>query len=301
MKARKKLTILLAGAAAALALGSIAWASIPDGNGVIHGCYGKSGGTLRVIDAASTTCGGNETSIDWNQMGPAGAPGPAGPQGPAGPKGDTGATGPVGPAGPKGDTGAAGPVGPIGPAGPKGDTGAAGPAGPAGPQGPKGDTGATGATGPTGPVGPAGPVGPKGATGATGPVGPAGPSDAFSSRQWSQVDLYSNWSTVNYLSLPAGKYVVNAKAIIETTHVGPTDVLCDFIGYTSFVYNAALAGDISEVMLNKSVGIFRATISLNETFTIGANSVLYLRCEGADSSAGVAWITATRVGNLTQS
>jgi hypothetical protein len=32
----------------------IAFATIPDGSGVIHGCYTKSTGTIRVIDSAAT-------------------------------------------------------------------------------------------------------------------------------------------------------------------------------------------------------------------------------------------------------
>ena len=122
----------------ALALGvGAAIASIPD-NGVIHACY-KSNGDLRLADpAAQNNCKNNETALDWNVQGPAGAQGPVGPTGPTGP------AGPAGPAGPKGDTGATGSTGAAGPAGAKGD---------------KGDTGATGPTGPQGPAGPAGPAG----------------------------------------------------------------------------------------------------------------------------------------------
>jgi len=68
----------------------VAMASIPDGSGVVHGCY-NAHGALRVIDTATTaSCAGSETALDWNQTGPVG---PAGPQGPAG------AQGPAGPAG----------------------------------------------------------------------------------------------------------------------------------------------------------------------------------------------------------
>ena len=88
--------VVLAGAALLL-LGMIAYASIPDGNGVIHGCFKTSNGSLRLIDAPSVQCDPkNETAISWNQTGPVGAagqPGPAGPQGPSGPQG------PAGPAG----------------------------------------------------------------------------------------------------------------------------------------------------------------------------------------------------------
>ena len=109
MFARKKVTMIVIGAAAALVFGAVAFASIPDGNGVIHTCYGKSGGSLRVIDATNTSCGGNELSLNFNQQGPAGA------QGMKGDTGATGATGPAGPTGPKGETGATGATGAAGP------------------------------------------------------------------------------------------------------------------------------------------------------------------------------------------
>jgi len=125
---------------AVLAGGAVTFAAIPDSSGVIHGCYQKNVGNLRVIDAGGS-CRPSEIAISWSQTGPPGAPGPQGP------KGDTGATGPQGPAGPQGPVG---PPGPQGPQGPTGDTGATGPQGLTGPQGPKGDTGATGPAGPPG-------------------------------------------------------------------------------------------------------------------------------------------------------
>jgi hypothetical protein len=134
---------------AALAMGGIAYASIPGPDGVIDACYLKNGGALRVIDSAAS-CKSGETSLSWNQQGP------TGPQGPAGAQGATGATGPTGPTGDPGATGA---------------TGDTGPTGATGPTGPTGDPGATGATGDTGPTGA---TGPKGDSGATGPMGPAG-------------------------------------------------------------------------------------------------------------------------------
>ena len=70
---------------AALAAAGIAYASIPDSEGVIHACYTKSGGSLRVIDASVTNCKSGETSLTWNQSGSAGATGPTGPTGAAGP------------------------------------------------------------------------------------------------------------------------------------------------------------------------------------------------------------------------
>ncbi len=84
---------LIALAGACVAAG-IAYASVPDSDGVIHGCYAKDG-SLRVVDTdASQSCDKKETSLTWNQTGP------AGPVGATGATGETGATGPAGPPGP---------------------------------------------------------------------------------------------------------------------------------------------------------------------------------------------------------
>jgi hypothetical protein len=59
--------------------GAIAYAAIPDPGGVIHGCYSKANGILRVIDPSSSSCSSKEVAIAWNQAGPAGPAEPAGP------------------------------------------------------------------------------------------------------------------------------------------------------------------------------------------------------------------------------
>jgi hypothetical protein len=59
---------------AILIIGVVAWASIPDSNGVIHGCTDKLTGVARIIDS-SAQCLPTEHAINWNQ---AGAPGPSG-------------------------------------------------------------------------------------------------------------------------------------------------------------------------------------------------------------------------------
>jgi hypothetical protein len=66
----------------------IAYATAPDAAGVIHACYSKLGGGLRVIDSGH--CTALETTLDWNQVGPTG---PSGPQGPAGAQGAPGLKG----------------------------------------------------------------------------------------------------------------------------------------------------------------------------------------------------------------
>lgn len=107
----------LGGAVAAVALAGTAHAAIPDGNGVIHACYAKSGGVLRVVDASTTSCKSGEVTLDWNRQGTPGAPGPAGPQGVPGVPGPIGPQGDPGPVGPQGDPGVPGVPGAIGPQG----------------------------------------------------------------------------------------------------------------------------------------------------------------------------------------
>lgn len=83
--------------AALLTATAIAYATIPDAGGVIHGCYKNNQGTLRVIDTAQAqTCSNSETALDWSQTGPQG---PQGAQGAQGPQGPQGAQGPQGPSG----------------------------------------------------------------------------------------------------------------------------------------------------------------------------------------------------------
>lgn len=74
---------------------------------VIHGCYEKYTGHLRIVKNAGA-CHRSEHSISWNTSGP------------AGPKGLQGAVGPAGPQGLQGPQGPQGPIGPQGPQGPQG-------------------------------------------------------------------------------------------------------------------------------------------------------------------------------------
>ena len=83
---------LLVGGGLALAVlvaGGVAYATIPS-NGVITGCYTKSGGTLRVIDANVTNCRPSETLLSWNV---AGVPGQDGADGEDGADGQDGVSG----------------------------------------------------------------------------------------------------------------------------------------------------------------------------------------------------------------
>jgi len=73
----RKLLVALAITLSIVAVG-VAYATIPDSAGVIHGCYKTADGKLRVVDSATQTCASGESSLNWNQAGP---PGPQGPPG----------------------------------------------------------------------------------------------------------------------------------------------------------------------------------------------------------------------------
>ena len=76
---RSRLAAATLGAFAAVAVGSVAWASTADTGGVIHGCYKTVSGALRVINTdTGGTCLRSETSLDWNQTGPTGPAGTPG-------------------------------------------------------------------------------------------------------------------------------------------------------------------------------------------------------------------------------
>src|SRR5213594_597843 len=91
-------------------------ALIPGSDGVIHGCYQRIAGILRVV-ADPSECHDSEVAIWWNQVGPQGPIGATGASGATGATGETGASGATGPAGANGQNGATGPTGATGPAG----------------------------------------------------------------------------------------------------------------------------------------------------------------------------------------
>lgn len=87
---RTRVAAMAAVAVLAASGGGLAWASIPDESGVLHGCLATNG-LVRIIDTATQSCRSGETPISWNQQGPTGPQGPAGQTGPAGPAGAPGA------------------------------------------------------------------------------------------------------------------------------------------------------------------------------------------------------------------
>ena len=90
-RGRRQALIVGIAAVAFAAAGTVAYASIPDAGGVIHGCYKNGSGDLRVVDSSTDSCKSSEIGLDWNQQGVPGTQGPQGPQGPEGPQGLEGA------------------------------------------------------------------------------------------------------------------------------------------------------------------------------------------------------------------
>jgi hypothetical protein len=75
---RRRTLVLLGALALAAAAGGVAWATVPGNEGVIHACYQKSSGILRVLDSPRDKCTRSERPIEWNVEGPQGPPGEQG-------------------------------------------------------------------------------------------------------------------------------------------------------------------------------------------------------------------------------
>jgi len=76
-----RLVVAIAVGGAVFGVVTAVQAAIPDSNGVIHGCYLKVSGPLRVVDGSA--CKSSELALNWNQTGQAGPTGPTGAAGPA--------------------------------------------------------------------------------------------------------------------------------------------------------------------------------------------------------------------------
>jgi len=205
----KTKTIITVAVVAAALTGGVALASIPDGSGVIHGCYAKASsnqppGSLRVIDTeVGQTCSANERALDWNRTGPTG---PQGLQGAPGPQGAPGQQGPPGQQGAKGDKGD------------NGDAGAQGAPGPTGPQGPKGDKGDPGLS-----------------------LG----GDAYFAHPASKHLSGGAWTTVASVTLPSGSYVFTGTTTVFNDDGDTQPVFCQIAGHTYSQAGALLAQTIA--------------------------------------------------------
>jgi hypothetical protein len=108
---RPSASLVVAFAALFVSLAGVGYAAtggIPGSNGVIHSCYQKSHGALRVVPAGRR-CRRSEKSLAFNQRGQ------QGPRGFQGARGLQGKQGKQGVAGKQGKQGVQGPIGPAGP------------------------------------------------------------------------------------------------------------------------------------------------------------------------------------------
>jgi hypothetical protein len=267
---RSRFAVAIAVAVVLVGVGSIASASIPDARGVLHGCYAKINGALRIIDTGrGQVCSGTENSVVWSQRGPTGAqgvPGPAGPQGTPGAQGADGA---------KGATGPVGPAGVQGPAGAKGATGAMGPAGSGGGPGPAGSTGGRGPTGAAGPTGPSGSNGTGYLAAGTGLV--------------NVTSTYPTFTTVASIRLPAGDWVISTRAnvflgdgVIGGTTVVGADVTCQTTSDTVDLA-APVATNQGGAVLVES---YQTSLSLEDFFVADGSTAFTLQCTHMDNGAG---------------
>ena len=100
---RSTLTGLAAGVVVLALGGGVAFATIPGSGGVIHGCYLKLSGVVRVIDAGFVPAGRVAVELEPDRSagsaGPAGSTRSAGSTGPAGAEGRPRQPGPRRPAG----------------------------------------------------------------------------------------------------------------------------------------------------------------------------------------------------------
>src|SRR5947208_9848808 len=99
----------LALSAVVLSATGLAVAAIPDSKGVIHACYAKSDGSLRVISGKQ--CQPGEKKLAWNKQGRQGTRGPRGFKGNPGQPGQNGLPGQPGQNGLPGQPGQPGQTG----------------------------------------------------------------------------------------------------------------------------------------------------------------------------------------------
>ena len=144
---------------------------------------------------------------------------------------------------------------------------------------------------PAGATGATGPAGPAGAAGATGPVGPStgyGVGSSFLPAFWTGVQ-----QTIKTLALPAGSYVLSAKAMGNNNGVA-ADVDCQLRVNGTTVDGSAI------ITLGASTDNDRAYIPLQAATTLAADSSVTLTCEAStnDGTFSDGAITAVKVGSI---
>jgi hypothetical protein len=265
---KRKVGLLALAVACLLLVGGVAYAAIPDAAGVIHACYSKSGGALRVSDAGG--CKSTEVALSWNQIGPAGLTW----------RGEWASGSSYQPRDAVLYQGSSyiaifanqGSTPPnsnwmlLASKGEKGD---------------KGDTGTAGAQGPTGPQGP---QGPKGDKGDTGDAGPAGTSTGYSAT--GGVHPLAGTETIVSKTLPAGNYVLFAR--VDVDHKSTVD---------TGVGGCDIPGDSEDLSLRNDYS--NAVIALTSTVAHSGGAI-ELKCTetSGDFEVNSAHLTAVKVDAL---
>lgn len=154
-----------------------------------------------------------------------------------------------------------------------------------------------GPAGPEGPTGPQGPIGPEGPTGPAGPEGPTGPQESLNAYHSSlaETTFGTGWSTPDLitLTLPAGKYLVSGKAVVQNTSSAQLvqcalrDTVTDYDDAFASLGDTGPNGDF-------------ATLALQTAFEPSATATVGLACTSAAGPARAASVklTAITVGGL---
>ncbi|MEY2513631.1 MAG: hypothetical protein QOJ89_989 [bacterium] len=154
---------------------------------------------------------------------------------------------------------------------------------PAGATGPQGNPGLPGLIGPAGPAGTAGTMGLPGETGAT------GPSDTYVT----SVSPLSNPTTGITVAVPAGTYVVMARATVHNNGAGVILTECD-LGPSDDLGGAT---DLTDTTLD---GGHYASVSSLATVTLSTAGALTFRCN-VGSEVIRAKLVAIKIGALHRS
>jgi len=283
MKRTTKILATIAGTASLVSLGGAAFASIPDAGGVIHACYSRSSGGLRVSDSGA--CTSKETSLSWNNVGPSGLTWQG--QWSSGTSYTPRDAVVFGGSSYLALFSSTNSIPPnanwmlLAAAGAKGDTGLTGPTGAQGQSGPQGAPGNTGA---------------DGAIGAVGPAGPAGSSAAFIARHDELVVVGLSPATVVTLPLPAGQYALFGKVVVQNLDNSPQSVTCSLsTGESALIRLDGTDSNVGGI----TTDVYSQVISLQDLITVPtAGASVDLTCHGYSMGATNAKITALQVSAL---
>lgn len=159
--------------------------------------------------------------------------------------------------------------------------------------------GLRGAPGAAGAAGPQGAAGVQGVQGVTGDQGPIGPSNAFTVTNDNTTNLTGTSKIVLSQVLPAGAYVVNARATgYRTTGTGLAQVVCELVD------DAAYDSTVATIPSGGPVSLYQG-VALQIAFTRTAASTVALQCYDNAAAGNTAVyrkkLTAVRVGSVTSS